>query len=156
PCRLSARNRNRAWLDTITSVPFSVNGMSMLAVSCAIARSPASVTKIGPSRWLALTFRSAISFDRRTNSGPLALIQLIRTTESSNSLWQAHDVPQPAEPRAAINLGLGALHIYHVCFWPIADVPSCTAHVHDDCGAKCPLLTQSGHGCEVTPARAQC
>src|SRR5262249_34267261 len=57
--------------------------MSTITTSCAIARSPAKVTKIGPSRWLAWTFRSAISFERRTNSGPLALIQLIRTTESS-------------------------------------------------------------------------
>src|SRR5215469_8741078 len=48
-----------------------------------MARSPASVTKIGPSRWLACTLRSAISFERWTNSGPLALIQLIRTIESS-------------------------------------------------------------------------
>jgi hypothetical protein len=60
-----------------------MNGMSMMAANCAIARSPANVTKIGPSRWLAFTFRSAISFERRTNSGPLALIQLIRTIESS-------------------------------------------------------------------------
>jgi hypothetical protein len=55
--------------------------MSTIAVSYAIARSRANATKIGPSRWLAFTFRSAISFERRSNSGPLALIQLIRTTE---------------------------------------------------------------------------
>src|SRR6476660_8489013 len=42
---------------------------------------------------------------------------------------------------------LGAVHT-----WPIADIPSCTAHVRfrgesgrDDCNAECPLMTQSGH-----------
>jgi hypothetical protein len=37
-------------------------------------------------------FRSAISFERRTNSGPLALIQLIRTTESMEAI--THLLPQ--------------------------------------------------------------
>ena len=48
-----------------------------------MARSSASVTKIDPSRWLTRTVPLAISIERRTNSGPLALIQLIRTIESS-------------------------------------------------------------------------
>ena len=41
----------------------------------------------------------------------------------------------------------------NVRYWPLADMPRCTANVrfrgssgHDDCSAKCPLMTQSGHG----------
>ncbi len=53
-----------------------------MAVKLAMARSPASVTRTGPSRCFAGIPRRAISIEPVTKSGPLPRNQLIRTTES--------------------------------------------------------------------------
>jgi hypothetical protein len=69
----------------------------------------------------------------------------LRLVANPFSAMRTVTVPEVAFSRAAAMLA--ALR-----YWPKADISSCTAHVrfrryigHDDCTAKCPLMTQSGH-----------